>query len=272
MAVSPASAKTLEWGGCGITKKAFMFALADAFKERTGIQIDIHGGGATYGIRGVSSGKLDLGGSCRPAMAGDDREDVRMVQVAWDALVVIVNPDNPVDNISSEELRKVFKGEISNWKQLGGRDRFIIVGYRSPPLSGVGYSFRELGFRKTTGAGDFTHGLARHSSGPVEVAVEHVPDAIAVTGVSSARKRNVKIIGVDGISPSPKNVASGKYPLYRPLYLTVPRHPSPAVQKFVDFALSDAGQRIIADQDTVNLQMGKGLHNPWGGDHVKPGK
>ncbi|MFA9459723.1 phosphate ABC transporter substrate-binding protein [Thiohalorhabdus methylotrophus] len=270
MAVSPAPAKTLEWGGCGITKKAFMRALAGAFQEKTGTRIHIQGGGATYGIRGVHEGELDLGGSCRPALANDEREDVRMVQLAWDALVVIVHPSNPVNDLSGGELEKVFRGEITNWKQLGGPDKFIIIGYRSLPLSGVGYSFRELGFRESTGAGDFARGLARKSSGPLEMAVEHVPDAIAVTGVSSARKRDVKIIGVDGKAASAENIANGDYPLYRPLYLTVPRDPEPAVQRFLDFALSDEGQRIIAEQGTVNLEMGRNLDNPWGGDYIEP--
>ncbi|HKJ72417.1 MAG TPA: phosphate ABC transporter substrate-binding protein [Gammaproteobacteria bacterium] len=270
MTVQPVAAKTLQWGGCGITKKAFMFALADAFKERTGIDIQIHGGGATYGIRGTAAGKIDMGGACRPAMAGNPKEDVQMVQVAWDALVAIVHPSNPVDNITSEQLRQIFRGQITNWKALGGPDKFIVVGYRSAPLSGVGFSFRELGFRQKTGTGDFTMGVARKSSGPLEVAVEHLPNAFAVTGVSSARKRDVKIIGVDGIEPTPENIAAGKYTLFRPLYLTMPKDPDPAVKQFVDFALSKEGQQIIREQGTVNLEMGSHLDNPWGGDTFQP--
>ncbi|MFB6260981.1 MAG: substrate-binding domain-containing protein, partial [Thiohalorhabdaceae bacterium] len=84
--------------------------------------------------------------------------------------------------------------------------------------------------------------------------------------VSSARKRDVKIIGIDGIEPSPENIASGEYPFYRPLYLTVPKDPDPAVERFVEFALSDEGQRIIREEETVNLEMGKTLDNPWNGN------
>jgi phosphate transport system substrate-binding protein len=270
MTVPQASAKTLQWGGCGITKKAFMFALADAYKERTGITIDIHGGGATHGIRGASAGEIDMGGACRPAMAGNPKEDVRMVHVAWDALVAIVHPSNPVDNLTSDQLRGIFRGRITNWQQVGGPDKFIVVGYRSAPLSGVGFSFRELGFREKTGPGDFTSGVARKSSGPLETAVEHLPNAFAVTGVSSAKKRDVKIIGVDGIEPSPENIATGKYRLFRPLYLTVPHDADPAVERFVEFALSAEGQAIIRDQGTVNLDMGRNLENPWGGDTFQP--
>ena len=98
--------------------------------------------------------------------------------------------------------------------------------------------------------------------------MENLPNAIAVTGVSSARKRDVKIIGVDGIQPSPENLADGEYPLYRPLYLTIPQDPEPEVKEFMEFALSEEGQRIIAEQGTVNLEMGQHLKNPWGGDYV----
>ena len=269
---SPSLAKTLNWAGCGITKKAFMTVLADAFEKKTGHEIELRGGGATRGIQATATGETHFGGSCRPAMAGDPLEDVRMVQVAWDALAVITHPSNPVENISGEQLQQVFEGKINNWKALGGPDQFILVGYRSKELSGVGYSFRELGFRESTGAGQFTKGIGRASSGPLELAVESLPNAIAVTGVSSARKRDVKLLEVDGIQPSPDNIATGRYPFYRPLYLTVPRNPAPEVKQFVDFALSQEGQRIIREEGTVNLKMGRSLNNPWGGDRVKPAK
>ncbi|MFP4614836.1 MAG: phosphate ABC transporter substrate-binding protein [Thiohalorhabdus sp.] len=263
------AADPMRWGGCGITKKAFMSSLAEGFQEKTGTRIEIEGGGATHGIRAVKEHELDLGGACRPALAKDKREDVQMVQVAWDALVAIVHPDNPVDEISSEELQKIFRGEITNWKELGGPDKFIIVGYRSEELSGVGLAFRELGFRETTGAGDFTKGLAHRSSGPLEIAVEKMPDAIAVTGASSARKRDVKTLDLDGVAPSAENIAQGEYPLYRPLFLTVSKDPETEVERFVDFALSEEGQGIIADEGTVNLEMGKGIDNPWGGAQIE---
>lgn len=265
---SPSLAKDLDWAGCGITKKAFMTALADAFEDKTGNGIELRGGGATRGIQATATGETDLGGSCRPAMKGDPLEDVRMVQVAWDALAVVVHPSNPVNDISGKELQKIFEGEITNWKALGGPDRFILVGYRSKELSGVGYSFRELGFPQATGGGKFTKGIGRASSGPLELAVENLSNAIAVTGASSARKREVKILKVDGIAPSPDNIASGRYPFHRPLYLTVPRNPASEAEAFVEFALSDEGQRIVREQGTVNLEMGQSLGNPWGGARV----
>jgi len=98
------AAKSLQWAGCGISKKAFMAELAAAYERKTGIKIELKGGSATLGIRSVSAREVDLGGSCRHWLEKRDNftphpeeRRVRMDPVAWDALVVLVNKDNPVD-------------------------------------------------------------------------------------------------------------------------------------------------------------------------------
>jgi phosphate transport system substrate-binding protein len=87
----------LRWVGCGISKKAYMVALAEAYEKKTGVKIDLEGGGATRGIREVAASTADIGGSCRRRIFGAEAErSVTQVPVAWDALVVIVNKNNPV--------------------------------------------------------------------------------------------------------------------------------------------------------------------------------
>ena len=95
--------------------------------------------------------------------------------------------------------------------------------------------------------------MLKRSSGPVEAAVEQTGSAIAFTGVSSAKKRTVKMLAIDGKEPSAQNIASGQYTLYRPLYLVVPQSPSSAVSKFAEYAVSDEGQAVIAAAGTVPL-------------------
>jgi len=151
--VAPAAEKTLTWVGCGISKKAFMAELAAGYEKKTGIKIVLEGGGATKGIREVSAQHVDLGGACRHTIesgtslspvVGERR--VIMTPVAWDALVVIVNKNNPVSDISLEQLRKVYLGEITNWKELGGSDAPIDLYIRKGKISGVGRTLRELVF------------------------------------------------------------------------------------------------------------------------------
>ncbi|RMG52096.1 MAG: hypothetical protein D6717_12280, partial [Gammaproteobacteria bacterium] len=199
--------KTLTWVGCGITKKAFMKDLAAAWERKTGIHIDIQGGGATRGIRDVAAGKADIGGSCRYKLEDNPAEiEARMQPVAWDALVVITHKDNPVDSITLKQLRAVFLGQISNWKELGGDDAPIEVYARRSKISGVGHALRKLVFANYEQ--EFAANELFKSSGPLEKRLES--DAgrhgIGVTGISSARKRDVKILALNGIEPTPENI------------------------------------------------------------------
>lgn len=259
----------LSWTGCGITKLAFMNELAAAYEKKTGTVIKITGGGATKGIRAASAGTTDLGGTCRHWLheVGDSKhaqeKDAELIPVAWDALVIIVNPSNPVDNISLDSVKHVFDGKITKWSELGGDDRPIGVIARKGKTSGVGLMFRELAF----GDANYEIGaraLLEKSTGPLEKKVEKIETAIAIDGISSAKKRNVKFLKLDGVAPTKENIASGKYTLYRPLYLAINKtKASVQARAFVDFALSQEGQAIISSQGTVNLAEGKALSALW---------
>jgi len=272
--ISTASmASELSWTGCGITKKAFLKELAAAYEAKVGIKVKLTGGGATKGIRAASAGTSDLGGTCRhwlKEVNGDvhpQEKDAELVQVAWDALVVIVHPDNPVDGISLENLKKVFNGEVTKWSELGGSDRPIGLIAREGKSSGVGYMFRQMVFSDP----EYTikaRALKVKSTKPLEKKVEKVKTAIAVDGISSAKKRKVKFLSLDGVSPSKENIASGTYSLYRPLYLAYNKSKvTEKAKEFIEFALSPEGQAIISEQGTVNLAEGKAL-KPMGGPQL----
>lgn len=259
--------KTLSWTGCGITKKAFMQEIAAQYEKKTGVAISLSGGGATKGIRATSAGSVDLGGTCRHLlMEGNklhpEENNVQLIQVAWDAIVVITNKNNPVDNISTENLKKVYDGDITTWKDLGSDDKRIVLCTREGAISGVGHMFRLL-VTNSPGEEFKAKSLTFKSSGPLEKKVKATPTALGITGVSSARKAGVKILALDGVEPTKENIAAGKYPLFRPLYLAVHRNPSPDVQAFVKYILSDEGQQVISNEGTVNLQEGKGLVARW---------
>ncbi|MCB1032534.1 MAG: substrate-binding domain-containing protein [Acidobacteria bacterium] len=256
---APVSSVRLSYAGCGITKKAFMEELAKAFKAKTGIEIDIAGGGATKGITNASTGTADLGGGCRHKVPGPEEANARQVHVAWDALVAIVHPENPVDNLSSDQLRGILTGEIRTWSAVGGDSAVLItVAARSGKISGVGRIARELIFRDP--AADYVaNAITYPSSGPLEQAIEESRTMIGVTGVSSARKRGVKILSIDGIEPSYENIASGTYPYVRPLFIYIGSSPSKETQAFIDFARSPEGQAVIRSQGSVTLEDGKAL-------------
>jgi phosphate transport system substrate-binding protein len=254
-ATSPVT-KKITWAGCGISKNAFMGEMAQAFEKKTGVKIDLVGGGATKGIRQVSSKEVNIGGTCRHviekdnSLTHDQERRVQLTPVAWDALAVIVHKDNPAKNISMQQMRDLFEGKITNWKQLGGKDAPVELYVRKGKVSGVGRTLRELVFHDYEK--EFVAKHIMDSSGPLERAITENPNGIGVTGVSSARKAKVKLLALDGKEPTYEHIKSGQYLLYRPLYVvTSMDERNPDIKSFVHFVRSDEGKAIMRKVGTV---------------------
>lgn len=228
-----------------------MAELAKSYEKKTGIKVVLEGGGATRGLRDTASLKIDMGGSCRMSLPETNRTELyaELNPVAWDALAIIVHKNNPIDNLTTQQIKDLYEGKITNWKQLGGHDAPIKLYAREGTISGVGYAIRQYIFKD--GGKAFTTKYLVKSSGPLEKAVEKDAEAMGITGVSSARKRNVKIINFDGKTPTFENLKMGKYQLYRPLYLVTSPRPSPKVKDFVRFAMSADGRKILRENNVV---------------------
>ncbi len=259
-----AESKKITWAGCGISKNAFMAEMVAAYKKKTGVEIELKGGGATRGIRDVATGEASIGGTCRHVLDNPEtlttvpeERRVQLAPVAWDALAVIVHKDNPVSNITLDQLRDLYLGRINNWKQLGGRDAPIELYVRKGKISGVGRTLRELVFNDYDI--DF---VARHvveESATLEKDMVTNPNGVGVTGISSARKIKdiAKILTLDGKEPSYENIKSGEYILYRPLYMvTHMQKLDPEVRRFVEFVMGPEGQQIMRSVGTVPYQDG----------------
>lgn len=243
--------RVLHWAGCGITKKAFMTELATAYEKKTGTKTELAGGGATRGIRDTAALTVDMGGTCRMALPETDAKELHVTlhPVGWDALTVITHKQNPITNLSTVQIRELYLGKITNWKELGGADAPIHLYVRQGRISGVGYAIRQYLFQDSQV--DFVTQYVVSSSGPLEKAVETDPLAIGITGVSSARKREVNLVSIDNKEPSYENVRDGKYGLYRPLYLVSSPSPTAAVKSFIDFAQSEEGRDVLRKNGTV---------------------
>ena len=241
----------IRWAGCGITKKAFMADLAKGYEKKTGVKVLLEGGGATRGIRDTSALKLDIGGSCRMSLPETDRTELyaSLHPVAWDALAIIVHKSNPINNLTTAQIKDIYSGKVTNWRQVGGPDAPLKLYVRQGNISGVGYAIRQYIFKD--GGMEFPTKYKVSSSGPLEKAVEQDPMAMGITGISSARKREVKIIEFDGKQPSVDNLMAGKYQLYRPLYLVTSPKPSKKVTDFITFAMSQDGRQIIRNNQAV---------------------
>lgn len=249
---SAVNAEELTWVGCGITKTAFMADLAAAYEQSSGNKINVQGGGATRGIRDSAADRADMGGSCRYQIEGELSEaDAYFEPVAWDALAVIVHKDNPVSDVTLHQVHQIYSGRITNWKELGGPDAPIKLFVREGKISGVGRAIRKLVFA------DFDREFAAtqtfKSTGPLEQAIEKDRLAIGMSGISSARKRDVKVLTLEGKEPSYDNIKTGAYMLYRPLYIVYNQKSEKrgAIEGFVRFAHGREGKEIMRHNNVV---------------------
>jgi phosphate transport system substrate-binding protein len=246
------ASNNLNWVGCGVSKKAYMTDLAAAYEKDTGIHISIDGGGATRGIRDVASGKADIGGSCRYYLPDNDIETAQSYEpLAWDALAIVVHKSNPVNELTLQNVRDIYEGKVKNWKSLGGKDAPIELYTREGKISGVGRSIRKMIFADYDK--EFASFRELPSTGPLEDEISNNVNSVGITGISSARLSNVKILKLDGVFPDYTSIKKGKYELYRPLFL-IYNQASPniaQIKNFITYAHSKKGRDIMKKNDVV---------------------
>ncbi len=230
-----------------------MAELAAAYEQLYATRIDMDGGGDREGFRRISDNSAHIGGACRPKNTSDELEkNTRASPIAWDALVVIVHPDNPVNNITLDQLHDLYEGRITNWKkQLGGKDQPIELLVRQGKQSGVGRTIRKFIFGDYDK--EFVASQVYASSEPLEKAIESNPNAVGISGVASVQTRNIKALTLEGVSASYDNIKNGSYLLYRPLYIIFnnsnPRYKE--IKQFLKLAHSARGREIIRKQGVV---------------------
>jgi phosphate transport system substrate-binding protein len=253
---------------CHISKNAYVTDLVNAYRKKSGIHINVHAGNSTSAIRDVHIGVADIGGTSRYLIPNEKLEaGVKLMPVAWDALTIIVHKDNPVDNISLEQAKAIYTGRIRYWSELGGHDQKIEVYTHKNKFSGNGRSLRKLLFFNTDK--QFYSRRVFDSGEELERALSENPNAIAITGVSSARMQDVKIVAFDGVKPSIESIKTGDYRLYRPLFLSYDPH-SPnidSIKNFIRFVLSESGRDVMHSngvvpyREAMNLVMKKPPEN-----------
>jgi len=256
---------------CHVSKDAYVTDLVNAYREKTGIHIDVHAGNSTSAIRDVQIGVADIGGTSRYLVPNEKREtDVKLLPVALDALAIIVHKDNPVESISPEQAKAIYTGRIRYWSELGGNDQKIEVYAHKNKISGNGRTLRELLFSNINK--NFHTSRVFDSIEELEQALIQNPNAIAITGVGSAHMQDVKIIALNGVKPSIQNIKTGDYSLYRPLFLTYdPQSPNiESVKDFIRFVLSKTGKDVMRSngvvpyREAMSLVMKKASENDTG--------
>jgi len=242
-------------------------AWAEKYMEKNPANfIAVTGGGSGTGLSSLISGTCDIAMSSRNikekeiALARKKGIEPNEIKVALDGLAVVVNPANPVEKLTMDELAGVFSGRIVNWKELGGKDEKIVILSREVN-SGTHVYFKEHVLRKMdpNSQEEFAPGaLMLSSSQAIADEVAGNSAAIGYYGMGYiSSKQKMVAIAKDGASvfvePSIENVLSGSYPISRPLFLYTNGEPAGPTKKFIDFTLSKEGQDLVLATDFVPI-------------------
>ncbi len=219
-----------------------MLALGEAFMENnSGMNFTYNGTGSGSGIKAVKDGTCDIGLSSRYLKDSEKAEGLRETILAIDGIALIVHPENTVADLTLETICAIFKGEISNWSEVGGNDGEIVLIGREEN-SGTRDGFESI--TGTEGACAYRQELT--SNGAVLTAVAENPNAIGYVSLSSI-KDTVKAISVNGVTPSEATIQDGSYAVQRPFVLVTKEGValSKTAQAFFDYATSPAANEII---------------------------
>ncbi len=223
----------------------FTEKLAEHFRmERPRIVVDVQGGGSSAGIQAVLNRTVDIGMSSRELK--DDEKALNEIVVCHDGIAVVIHPHSPLKNLTIEQIRAIYSGKITNWKQLGWIDRGIDAVTREEG-SGTRAAFEELMMGKTEISDAI---MVQDSNGSVKEVVATDPYAIGYISVGVVDAK-VRPLSIGGVAPTQANINARKYRIIRPfLYLTA-GEPSEFARFFIDYVLSREGQRILKKEGLI---------------------
>ena len=257
------AADGLSYSGSSTIGQAILEAAGakQAFEAKTGVKFtgfEVPGSGK--GVDALIAGKVTVAGVSRPLKAPEKSAGVLGTIIGYDAAAVFVNKDNPVSDLSREQLKGIFTGKIKNWKEVGGKDAPIAVNTETQGAKRATIEiFNELVMDKAAyGAGFKQIDLPRDQI--VEIA--RTPNGIGapslglLSAVSADVRARVKAVSVDGVAPTRGDIQSGAYLISRPLNLATMGPPKGQAKQFVDFMLSPEGQSLVG-RDFVPVRRGR---------------
>ena len=203
--------------------------------------------GSGAGITAVQEGTCDIGLSSRALKDEEKAAGLQETVLAYDGIAIIVHPDNPVSDLTLEQIAQLYTGEITNWKDVGGNDAQVVL------IGREAASGTRDGFESITGTKDkCQYRQELTSTGDVITTVSQNPDAIGYASLASI-KDSVKALNVDGVTPSEASVKDGSYKVQRPFVLVTVEGKalSSAAQSFFDYATSADAADIIAKASAV---------------------
>ena len=231
--------------------------LAEQFKaQRPGTTFDIAAEGSATGFAALIDKTAAIGMASRPAKPEEIANgkakgvDMKETTVAYDGIAVIANTANTIKGLTKKQVEQIFTGEITDWSALGANGGKISV-YTRNTSSGTYAEFKELAMKKRDYALD-SQKLAGNEQIAQEVGKN--PSGIGYVGLAYTKASGIKVVPIDGASPSKESVLAKSYPYARPTFFYTNGEPSGAVKEFVDFTVAPEGQKIVEQVGFVPIK------------------
>jgi len=245
--------------GCGKSKTSITLAGSTAFQpfaeklaeqymqQNNNVNITVQGGGSAVGIQSANSGTAQIGMADLVTLP-DEAKSLTATEVARDGIVMVVNPGNKIENLTTDQIRDIFNGKITNWKELGGSDAKINVVSREAG-SGTRSSFEQI-IKDIKLKGD---ALVQDSNGTIREAVANDQNSIGYLSHGLVNNK-VKALTVNSELCTPETISTGKYTLVRPIYLLTKGAPANEIKAFIDYILSTEGQNTIKSNGLLTVK------------------
>ena len=215
-----------------------------------GLRITVAGGGSGVGVKKLGEGLVEIGNTGR-AVTDKEKEAHGLISFpfALDGVSIIVHPANPITGLSTEQMKKLYAGEIANWKEVGGPDGAVHLVMRDES-SGT----REVFWEILLGKGPISPAAnVAASSGAVKVAVGRDPLAIGYTSMGHVDD-TVKTVAIDGQAPTRENALSGTYRVTRKLYMNTKGDPGELTRTFIDYIRGPEGETIVREAGFIPVK------------------
>ena len=220
------------------------------------IVVEVQGTGSSAGIKAANDGTSEIGMSSRAVKPEEESEGIKEAILAHDGIAVVVNQDNTIKNLSKAQIAKIFKGDITNWKEVGGNNQPIVVVTRDP-ASGTRGAFEDIMKLKVKDPSGHKISAVTSSAqvasgnGVVKTIVAQNQYAIGYISLGTV-DNSLKALNVDGVAPSINAITKGEYTVSRPFVLLFNEHQLSASGKaYLNWMLSEEGQKIVSEHGYI---------------------